>query len=381
MDNTVQPNLPKWPFCLGDGVLLITALAIALRADDPLDTAIVAWYVLLVALGACLFTFPYVMEYLAGLRLANNQLKESVGDLVDGMRETSEETGRHERVLADLAQKNATSVSRIDTLIGEMDERISGVETSFEVVLNERNALFESTLSEKLGEQLKPLQALLKRFQRLQDTLLEEIGKLETLEGRMEGLSDSLAERIALLDGSEVIVMDTASDDMETGTDPVDEKGVETAADPDVAKKKSVAGSKKKRTARKKASSPSDEDAVPRPIEEEPLLFQEDDVEGAIVRTPSENPNSISLVVNSHVGIGNKPYVRVEGEGLDPEKGVPMDFVEIGKWEWMPEDVSCAVIARIFLNDSQPALGEGIKIAVGERVECTARFAEQTPEG
>ena len=38
------------------------------------------------------------------------------------------------------------------------------------------------------------------------------------------------------------------------------------------------------------------------------------------------------------IGIGNKPFLRGEGPGLSWEEGVPMNFVEIGKWSWSPSD-------------------------------------------
>ena len=36
------------------------------------------------------------------------------------------------------------------------------------------------------------------------------------------------------------------------------------------------------------------------------------------------------------IGIGNKPYLRGEGPGLSWDEGVPMNFIEIGKWSWSP---------------------------------------------
>lgn len=60
-------------------------------------------------------------------------------------------------------------------------------------------------------------------------------------------------------------------------------------------------------------------------------------------------------VVTAHVliGIGNKPYVRGSGGGLNWETGVPMDFEEIGKWRWvMPEPIAEPVEIQIFRNDS-----------------------------
>ena len=43
-----------------------------------------------------------------------------------------------------------------------------------------------------------------------------------------------------------------------------------------------------------------------------------------------------TVIAKVMIGIGNKPYVRGEGPGLSWEEGVPMNFLEIGKWAWSP---------------------------------------------
>ena len=67
-----------------------------------------------------------------------------------------------------------------------------------------------------------------------------------------------------------------------------------------------------------------------------------------------------AVVVNAFLGIGNVPYIRGYGAGLSPEKGVPMDLLEIGKYQWKCEALIAEPIKiSIWLNDETPSnLGE-----------------------
>ncbi|MGF1448727.1 MAG: hypothetical protein ACFB20_04865 [Opitutales bacterium] len=84
------------------------------------------------------------------------------------------------------------------------------------------------------------------------------------------------------------------------------------------------------------------------------------------------------LVANVLIGIGNVPYIRGEGPGLSPDKGIAMDFVEIGKWRWSPpegtESNGEPITCRIFKNDAIPADGDPIAWTPGERLEVNLRF-------
>ncbi|MFT4901790.1 MAG: hypothetical protein ACI81V_001066, partial [Lentimonas sp.] len=55
--------LTKWPFYLGDGLLVVVAFAIAILGDWQLSDWQVVSCVLAVALGAGLFVLPYVVEF------------------------------------------------------------------------------------------------------------------------------------------------------------------------------------------------------------------------------------------------------------------------------------------------------------------------------
>lgn len=81
-----------------------------------------------------------------------------------------------------------------------------------------------------------------------------------------------------------------------------------------------------------------------------------------------------SLVAQVLIGIGNKPYVRGTGSGLSEDKGVPMEFLEIGKWQWVAPNPSEPVTLRIYKNDKEPADGEAIRLEPGQKRVITPRF-------
>lgn len=81
------------------------------------------------------------------------------------------------------------------------------------------------------------------------------------------------------------------------------------------------------------------------------------------------------LIVTAYIGIGNRLYVRGEGPGLSWDKGLPLQFVSIGKWRWESADASAPVKIKLLKNDQTEcgSLGE-IVIEPGQQAEVTAAF-------
>jgi len=81
------------------------------------------------------------------------------------------------------------------------------------------------------------------------------------------------------------------------------------------------------------------------------------------------------LLVTAYIGIGNKLYVRGEGPGLSWEKGVPLQFVSIGKWRWETPDASESLTLRLYKNDEQECVSLGeLTLAPGHQHEVRASF-------
>lgn len=81
------------------------------------------------------------------------------------------------------------------------------------------------------------------------------------------------------------------------------------------------------------------------------------------------------LIATAYVGLGNKLYVRGDGPGLRADKGVPLQFVSIGKWRWESAELLFPAKVKLFKNDREEcvALGE-LTLEPGHHHEVTARF-------
>ena len=81
------------------------------------------------------------------------------------------------------------------------------------------------------------------------------------------------------------------------------------------------------------------------------------------------------LLVTAYIGIGNRLFIRGDGPGLTWEKGVPLQFVSIGKWRWETADAAAPVKFKLYKNDELECagLGEGT-LEAGRQQELTAAF-------
>lgn len=81
------------------------------------------------------------------------------------------------------------------------------------------------------------------------------------------------------------------------------------------------------------------------------------------------------LLVTAYIGIGNRLFIRGEGPGLSWEKGVPLQFVSIGKWRWETNDASAPVKFKLFKNDDTECTALGAQsLDPGQQQEVTAAF-------
>ncbi len=97
--------------------------------------------------------------------------------------------------------------------------------------------------------------------------------------------------------------------------------------------------------------------------------------------SPEESAPALSadgltrLIVTAYIGIGNRLHVRGEGAGLSWDRGVPLQFVSIGKWRWESSEASGPVKLKLYKNDAQECTSLGtLTLASGHQQEVTASF-------
>ncbi|MEI7651495.1 MAG: hypothetical protein WCJ96_05770 [Verrucomicrobiota bacterium] len=101
-------------------------------------------------------------------------------------------------------------------------------------------------------------------------------------------------------------------------------------------------------------------------------IQEEEAEEAAAVEAPAAAPSTdgagTSLIINLMIGIGNKPYVRGTGPGLSQDKGVLMNFLGIGRWQWVSPNPEAPATIEVWKNDQTP-MGEPLHLSGGEPVE------------
>jgi hypothetical protein len=104
---------------------------------------------------------------------------------------------------------------------------------------------------------------------------------------------------------------------------------------------------------------------------------KKDEPEESVAET-SDNGGATAIVAKVKIGIGNKPFLRGEGPGLSWEEGVPMNFVEIGKWAWSPSDKDAPLVVQVYRNDEDPDPTGKHEVEPGQKLELSPDFPEQT---
>jgi hypothetical protein len=120
------------------------------------------------------------------------------------------------------------------------------------------------------------------------------------------------------------------------------------------------------------------ESSLPLPIDE-PAPFSDsvdlDAVNPGIVERILTSDGATRLLVTAYIGIGNRLFIRGDGPGLSWEKGVPLQFVSIGKWRWETNDAVGPVKFKLFKNDEIECSALGAQnLDPGHQQEVTAAF-------
>lgn len=94
----------------------------------------------------------------------------------------------------------------------------------------------------------------------------------------------------------------------------------------------------------------------------------------AVERTLTSD-GATRLLATAYIGIGNRLFIRGDGPGLSWERGVPLQFISIGKWRWETAEAGGPIRFRLYKNDELEcsALGEQV-IDPGYLQEVTASF-------
>lgn len=105
------------------------------------------------------------------------------------------------------------------------------------------------------------------------------------------------------------------------------------------------------------------------------LGLNEDTASSGVVERVLSSDGATRLLVTAYVGIGNRLFIRGEGPGLSWERGVPLQFVSIGKWRWETNDAIAPVRFKLLKNDEHECATLGIqKLDPAHQQEVMAAF-------
>lgn len=355
-------NIAKWPFFLGDGICLAAMIGLLSLAERPLSGGVAAAAVVCLIVGIALTLVPFLVENENRVRLAESNSNASGGGQL--------------RKLSALAEQLSNSVSRSQSSAEQVERALATVEES-----NERLA----ELVENLGRVLDGAPSTGGELSRVADTMVTLSSGLEALQSKVDDLGRHRALTAEELEAALAVwrrpIEESAARISSPPTGPIAKTEPRPAPDP-------VAS----------VGAPDDPDPTnpaataakrdPRPPARRPKTgpkakVSDDDSSdpGLGIDLPDEkgsryvfNDQSTSIIATAYIGIGNKLTIRGTGPGLSWEKGVPMQFLSIGKWGWSALDVAEPIICRIYRNDDEPSLDGDIELQPTELKEISPRF-------
>lgn len=113
----------------------------------------------------------------------------------------------------------------------------------------------------------------------------------------------------------------------------------------------------------------------PEPAPAPELAFDPEPAPAISAEPALTNDGYTRLIATAYIGIGNKLFIRGDGPGLRRDKGVPLQFISIGKWRWESAELLFPVKAKLYKNDQLEciALGE-VTLEPGHHHEVNATF-------
>jgi hypothetical protein len=466
-DDELQTTLSKWPFFVGDLLLVAIALAIAILGGWQLSGLQVAACVTAVALGAVLLVIPYLVEFrvrvdeekeekTADLRFLQRELTavreqgEALAGRLDACEQglaaaqaaphaLREEFAAESKRVAELRteweaacarlraeqERQSTALESIEAQRGEQDRGLDRLQSRMEATASE-NAL--QKLAEELSAFRAEIEGVLAKAQ-------PEAQPKTQIEAQPKAAGDESAQSPAAGDRtlaasrtvkaerparkrrkSEPRLLKRA---IEEGRDhrsaavnriigPKAEAGAEPAAVPEASESKkavkaaeleSESGPELETAADAVPADPaSSRDAVDElpaaPAKEGEGIEEAQPLPGGedmFAQTTGPSPHrrtrrkksDTALLAKVFIGIGNKPYVRGEGAGLNWESGQPMEFEEIGLWRWIapePLDEShggsgeTSIRLQVYRNDEEPDKGGIVTLKPGQQLQIEPIF-------
>ena len=419
-DDISELTLPKWPFIMGDLLLLATALAIAILGDWELTDWQVVACVLAVALGAALFVLPFIVEYLAREQENSSAsasqsalLARHVRDLESRTVVMADQITRLGMTQAETAKAqppaafDAAALRVIEDRLDRQAKQLEVVEQNLEKIRAAQRTPSPAPAKPALVPEKQPAPApaatpkakpspapktearprkpaesqLLKRaIHEKQDRAAQAVDRI--IESKPSEQKKETRQVKPEKKDAEAAPKPTANEALKPEPEtpkpaPTPKLKEESKPAPEAAATKPAPAAPKPKAVETPKPAEPEVGAKPQPEPvPEPSLFEAEEAPANPVPAKKRRKkNETVCTVNSLIGIGNKPYLRGSGGGLNWDSGVVMEFEAIGKWRWaVPADLDGPIEVQVYRNDEDPDTSGKHTLKPSEALEINAKF-------
>jgi hypothetical protein len=369
----------KWFLVAADLIAVLAILLVMPDKRDGLDTFLVICAILAASL---IVVIPVLKdgggkaERQAEQARLRAKLAEEIDLQRDNIRAGNEAMNRRiaeaevtarkaaEASAAAVAQRASTEINALKAALAELGGKVEAASA----------AAGSSEAVEELTAKVESLAVTVRALVADADDAAELAGKAraeaaQSLEAELKSLRDELKKSAKSLAQS----ADKSADKFEAELAAVREEMRALRANPPVAsvpsspsvatpEPEALSLSAPEASAEEETEEADDEEVIEEIEEEEAAPAPADATESATGATGT------ALIVNLMIGIGNKPFVRGTGPGLSRDKGIPMSFLGIGRWQWVSPDPEAPATVEVWKNDQSP-MGEALHLPGGEPVE------------
>jgi hypothetical protein len=371
----------KWFLVAADLIAVMAILIVMPDKRDGLDTFLIVCAILAASL---IVVIPVLKdgggkaERQAEQARLRAKLAEEIDLQRDNIRAGNEAMNRRiaeaemtsrkaaEAAAAAVAQRASAEINALKAALAELTRKVEAAEA----------AAGSSEALDELTAKVEGLAGTVRALVADADEAAENAGKAraeaaEALEAELKSVRDELKKSVKAADKS--------ADKFEALLEELREEVRALRANPPVASAPSSASvtapepeavslSAPEAPAEEATEEADDEEAVEEIEEEEEEEAEEAAPAPAEADESSGGATGTALIVNLMIGIGNKPFVRGTGPGLSRDKGVPMSFLGIGRWQWVSPDPEAPATVEVWKNDQSP-MGEALHLPGGEPVE------------
>ncbi len=389
------PRLKKTTFALTAAGCLLVVFLIGLFAPNKFAPLYFLSAVGFLVASITAIMIPILIDYAADSAEYVQQERDKVAEQVQRLHGAGESLARAAaqiKAVEEAVHKTAHAAEnlpyRMQEKLAEFNAQLAQTEDEEKERLNEELATLRTGESERLQTVADKIHKSVTELTALELTARKQLAAAQDAAGRAE---EKLRSTLSTLDAKLAEIAKTAAAAPVAAVHDRREEVARPAPAPVVEAVSVVEALPTPAEAATEEAKPKKPRAPRKPKPEETLAAMSDPTAGsestgepalpdepAEISAPAEaaasSDGATRLLATAYIGIGNKLFIRGDGPGLSWDKGVPMQFVSIGKWGWATDDATAPIACKLYKNDENAALSGEVFLEPGKHVEITALF-------